>query len=493
MINGYKTFVQGEYVGEPIGHGKYIILKENSKPEVVEVTQSKKGTPYFIRLGTNTHEIEPILTRCIWRVPKDEDIEEFCNGKFKDITWSDCVIALLNSYRTLIDFRNDEDVYALVLFTLQTYMKDFLEAVFFYSLDSTTNTGKTMIAENIAYHSYRTLVRKDVSISAIFRSVEKYGVNILIDEIDALHREKKSECESMFRGGYRRGTPVSRVEKVEGKFISKDYDLFGCHGFTYRGTVADDLKNRSISNQMMKSVDHRRPLLNFFKGYQSYQPQTLLFFSRLKNYHQSLKRFSKFGSQVTEVTAKSNYTQELLPNEIEALIQKRYDTYIEHFTPEAKDYMKTLFGRNMELFFVMYNISRVSDVALMEHIEKIFNKKKDEDNLGDDTYLEIYKDFLTKKFNELKEGIGIYAKFKIKKGKHEGFFKYPQTQLDKEFMTELKASSYPMISMNRKKQILRDLGFVSLDNMGVNHKIDGTTTKCVVFTKKIQKELGVWR
>jgi len=32
-----------------------------------------------------------------------------------------------------------------------------------------------------------------------------------------------------------------------------------------------------------------------------------------------------------------------------------------------------------------------------------------------------------------------------------------------------------------------------LDNMGVNHKIDGTTTKCVVFTKKIQKELGVWR
>lgn len=468
----------GKFGYESLGYGHYLV--GNGKHwEIKSVTQDKNKKESLDIDGTD-HDIIGYNSKLPYRVPKIKDIELFCEGKYKVRHMKLIFDDIVSDLKFYLHLKNEEDYYLIALFIIQTYCVDFQDTAFYLNPEGSLNSAKTIVLERIKDFGNKCVLVKDISGAGLTRTVNKFRLNILVDELDQISREKKSEIESMLRAGYRRGNPAIKLKPKT--FEPEVFETFGAHAYTNRGSVEDALDSRSLSIQMIRSQDDTLPLVNAEGSSLSYPLQTELFFWKVTKYLTAVNRKKIKVTQVTQVPDRKMDVNERR--------RKFVDDKTEHYSDEEKDYRKTLFGRNQELYAVMKQISGITEHDIQPYVEKIFERKKEESDNDDSLYSDALRIFLLELHGRLQTSY-VENKYKITKGKFNGCYKYPAPQFRLEFQQDLRTKGIHSIGSSKVTAHLRDLGFVRGDNLDVNQKIDDLATKCIVFSKEVKKKLGL--
>lgn len=430
-------------------------------------------------------------------VPEEKELKQFISGKqfrIEEDQWGDLFQEVVNSLRVGLDLRNEENYYMLALWIIQTYFTDFLDNTLSVAIKGQSGSAKTIILEYLQSLGYRTKIA-DTTIAAMYLLVNDYGFNLLFDEIDETNENKKGELMSIIRSSYRRGQSKIRASKINGNYSGVEaFNIFSTTGMSYRRKVPDDIQNRSITIESIKSHDNRLPLVASKLNYINYILRCKLFFAYVIKYWSSLQRFSSLITLITQITYQNVQGKKNLSDlGINKERQKIYDFSTESYPPKVKEYMETLQGRNIELFNLCYRLSKVTDLDLFDVLQSVFDNKKEQDIIHQDEYLDVMRRFLRKLITEIKAGIDYESKeYHIQRGDKKGFIKFPVTKIRQEFNQHLSNSSLQKISDSRYKKLLTDLGFYQdkkTGNLYVNQLINGKTTRCAIFDKKILKEI----
>lgn len=483
MIDGYNTYLTPNgYTLEPIGHGKYLVAKDNHF-QIIAVERSDKK--YVITVGKETYEIKPELKELLTKVPTEKQLLEAIESK-PNLDIKELFLELVEHLKINLDLENEHDYFLVALFILQSYKKEFLNAYFFLSADADKGSAKTVLLENISNLAYRSELVGGTTIASLRDLISTYKGNILVDEIDQISKDLKSEVMGILRKGQRRGNKIyKQVKNADGDFRPKAFDVSGSHAFVYRGVVEDALRDRSLSIQPKRSMDNTLPIINFHKVVVSSSLVVKLFLWRTTNYYLSVKRKSALVVEVVVVVA---------GGEVEERRKKLFDQFTKSFSPETLEYMSTLYGRNMELFYVIHSIAKLTGLPLQEYLEKIFDKKKDEDSFAEDYYYEYMSNALRELYLELRayDEAVIPNKFRLKRGEFTDCLTFPNGEFNVRFTNLLKSQGISNIGSNKRLSLMRQLGFVKGVNWGKNQKIGKPyAVPCLIFTKAVKRKLQI--
>jgi len=266
-------------------------------------------------------------------------------------------------------------------------------------------------------------------------------------------------------------------------------DLFSATGMSYREFVPDDIQNRSVTLKSIKSRDNTLPLISSNLSYISYMVRTQLFFAYVTRYSSSVKGFSAKVTQVTQVTSKKSSIRKKSDLGIKEERDRIYSELTQGMNQEALDYMNTLSGRNIELFKLLYDISRVTELDLLEDLKTIFETKIIDDEINQDEYLALLRDYIRETIDDFKTKVN--AQYKIQKGDYKDCYKYPVMDFKSGFVSYLRNKNVPIIGEGRRRKLYTDLGFTDQKNFNVSQKINDKSTRCVIFDKNILKECNI--
>jgi len=191
-----------------------------------------------------------------------EIVEHWYNNKLT-VTFPQLYSLMTRGVHCFYDFRNKRDCDIVVMYCLQTWFSDVLNSYFYLEVKSQTGGGKTTLLEIITLLSRMGLLANDVSFSVIPRTIEYYGCALSIDEIDKLPLTSKEEIFKILRTGQRRGQKYIRSKPRT--LEPEAFDCYGPKAFSYRGDIADDLKNRSFSINTAISKNLDKPAINKYK------------------------------------------------------------------------------------------------------------------------------------------------------------------------------------------------------------------------------------
>jgi len=495
VIDGYNTHLTPEgYTLEPIGKGKYLVAKDGHL-EIIEITNKlnpKNQIPikneYEIVLGKSpnqvSYDINPARDELLTNAPTEAKLLEEI-AKNPKLILGDLFLELIHALKITLDLEHEQDYFLVALFILQSYKKEFLNAYFYLSADADKGSAKTILLENISNLAYRSELVGGISTASLRDLVSRYKSNILLDEIDQISKELKSDVMSILRKGQRSGNKIVKQVYRDGDWRPQQFDASGSHAFVYRSKVEDALQDRSLSIQPKISFDNTLPVINFHKELISSSLVVKLFLWRTTSYALSVKRKSSLVVEVVDVVEGMNYPE---------IRRNLFKQFTARFTPETLEYMNTLYGRNMELYYVISTLARLTGLQLNEHLEKIFDKKKDESNFSEDIYEEYIANVLRELYLELKnyELGSMPNKYKLKRGDFIDCYAFPTSEFNLRLTTKLRSDGVSVIGTDKRLSLLRGFGFVKGKTWGRNQKIGRPyASPCLIFSREIKKKLQI--
>lgn len=164
------------------------------------------------------------------------------------------VEAYLSKYVTFAD-----PIYRLplALWAIGTFCYPEFDAFPYLVITSATKrSGKTMLAEQLAFCCSNSRQFAAMTGPTLFRSIQDESPTIFFDEAEALNSEAASTMRSVLNVGYRKGQTIPRAS---GKGIT-EYPTYCPKVFVLIGDVYDTLRDRSIIVTMRRAEAPQRRL-----------------------------------------------------------------------------------------------------------------------------------------------------------------------------------------------------------------------------------------
>jgi len=167
-------------------------------------------------------------------------------------------VATIEAYlRKYIAFAEPSYVLPLALWTVGTFcFQEFDAFPYLVVTSSTKRSGKSMLAEQLAFCCSNSRQFAAMTASTLFRSISDEQPTIFFDEAEALSSESASTMRAVLNVGYRKGQVIPRVS---GKGIS-EFPTYCPKVFVLIGDVYDTLRDRSIIITMRRAEAPQRRL-----------------------------------------------------------------------------------------------------------------------------------------------------------------------------------------------------------------------------------------
>jgi hypothetical protein len=155
---------------------------------------------------------------------------------------------------------SEDGLRVLALWVFHTWAFEAAETTPYISVRSPEReSGKTRVIEVVSLITRRSEQIADVSISALFRSIEKFGSTCLFDEVDGIFRgrdEDSKDLKRLLNSGYRTGVTVLRT--VGDQHEPKRFSTFSPKLLAGLGGLPDTLESRCVPITMHRRLPHER-------------------------------------------------------------------------------------------------------------------------------------------------------------------------------------------------------------------------------------------
>lgn len=172
-------------------------------------------------------------------------------------------VAAVESYiRCYVSFAEPAYVFPLALWTIGTYCFQEFDAYPYLVITSATKrSGKSMLAEQLAFCCSNPRQFAAMTASTLFRSIAEESPTIFFDEAETLASDAASTMRAVLNVGYRKGQTIPRVG---GRGIT-EFPTYCPKVFVLIGDVYDTLRDRSIVITMRRAEAPRRRLYKVAK------------------------------------------------------------------------------------------------------------------------------------------------------------------------------------------------------------------------------------
>ena len=433
----------------------------------------------------------------IFFVPNEKSLEFWLNNYIvnekKEINEKFVFNALIDFFKEFFVLPIEDQYKILALASMQSYLTEIIDVVFYLSIGGETGSGKTALLEALAETCRHGLLSADISASGIARCVEKFKLSLMIDEID---KKEGEDIEGICRQGYRKGQVYIRMKPKT--YEPQFFKPFGFKAFSYRSGVSDDLQNRSFEISLKKTKNVEIPVKNLFRKQYIIKNinfplniSELLFFWYLDNikYIYSISPFFNIEeidnvSDVNSVnkvyTVNVNKDQYIYNNKEEEggeniYIQKPVYLHYNVYTI----YKSHLSGRNVELAYISLMLLDLFSVNEKESIVKLLEEKQEfEEGNKETSWMGLLKDVLRENYNFAKEKEGV--KYVIYR------------DLINRYIMRMREIYHIVPSDRQIKKMLKEIGFIN----GINKKLirigeDNYPRLCLIYDKTIKDSLNV--
>ena len=120
--------------------------------------------------------------------------------------------------------------------------------------------GKTLMLTLLGEVVFRPLMAAIASPSSLFRSIEKWGPTLLLDEGDTFFKDK-SELAGMVNAGYAKGGFVLRTETIGDQYEPRTFPVYSAKaiaGITLERHLQDATLSRGIVFNMRRKLAHEK-------------------------------------------------------------------------------------------------------------------------------------------------------------------------------------------------------------------------------------------
>jgi hypothetical protein len=199
-----------------------------------------------VRLKVNTKSLQ-VLERLVKGLPQ----------------WIEIFENLFTILTSFICFQSEEEPIVITNWIVFTYLAPYFSyAPYLHIYSATPRCGKSKTLEVIEHLVHKPLNTANISDSALFRSLdEEGGTTLILDEIDKLDKQARSEQIAIMNSGYSKyGANVVRTEGSNGNFKVKTYNPFGPKVFSGIGqeNLGNTLRDRSFPIELKRMLPHER-------------------------------------------------------------------------------------------------------------------------------------------------------------------------------------------------------------------------------------------
>jgi len=179
-------------------------------------------------------------------------------------------------------------------YVMLTYLAPAFYSLPYLRVIGEPSSGKSTLTGALGSLSYRGFeVSGAVTVPVIFRTIDMFGVTLTIDESDFANESDASDLIKILNSGYNKNRPVTRLERVDGKYVPVTYKVFGPKILNGRDRFNNlALESRCITYRMHES--NARPIS--YQLPEEYSQQAAVLRDKLLKY-----RFDYFKS-VTTIT-----------------------------------------------------------------------------------------------------------------------------------------------------------------------------------------------
>lgn len=410
---------------------------------------------------------EPLKSIPLYWTPTKEELRKLLIDTNRADNTKELFQEIVNYLETLFEFHNPHDSKIVALFILFSYVLPYFDSSFNLGIDATKGSGKTTLLEIMGLLMRHGFLA-DVSTASVPRLKVKEDLNIIIDELDAL--KNAEDIQGLIRKGQRRGNKYIRLNK--NTFEPEVFDSFGVYAYSFRSVVEDAFKDRSLIIRTAKAKDSRLSVINLYKI-----PLLKPLFNKIFMWYvKNIFTFSCKSGEVVEVVG--TFTRDY-----EHSRETIYDCLTKDFSPKEQEIIKSLFGRNSEIGYLVIQTAKFLNLDISEIIETTLKEKQEEDDTPDSIYFELIKVIF-------EQNIKNSSCWLLTKGEFAGCKFYDKTTCYIELVGKLKEKGLRGIGTPKFNSLLKDCGFIKNYNIK-NQKVEGISKPCLIFDKSVLKKLSL--
>lgn len=319
-----------------------------------------------------------------------EETEEELNGLGEEINEEDarqklgiCYEGIIRILKKYLDL--PEDYYPIIsLWIIGTYLHDNFETFPLLFINATKGSGKSRLLKLIQSLSWNGKIVLDLREAVLFRTA-KNGT-ICIDEFEGVGKKENGTLRTLINASYKKGTAVERMKKVtkqgQEEQVVERFDLYTPVVMANIWGMDDVVADRCINVILEKSSDpsrvkliedfDRNPFIKSIRAQLNELQCSLCSVVTKKNIVNAWNVYveDKYITTLTTFNTYNTETTQTTPNlDNLDLFNKIDNTGID--------------GRNLELFFPLFIVSRVISEELFDNIlnlsKKIVTSKKTEE------------------------------------------------------------------------------------------------------------------
>jgi hypothetical protein len=168
----------------------------------------------------------------------------------------EAIIALIRRFIVI----SDEGVIAAAFSVIHTHCFDAANhAPYLFIRSATKKCGKSTFLDLLAFLVAEPLLTANISVAALFRTIDARHPTVLFDEMDGLAfgaRETNEEMRRILNAGFQRGRPVVRCEGDS--FAPREFDVFSPKAIAGIRRLPDTIFDRALTIELKMRTKSER-------------------------------------------------------------------------------------------------------------------------------------------------------------------------------------------------------------------------------------------
>lgn len=241
--------------GKPAARWMTCLRRRSGDREVVPLPSSidlPDGSKLWLSPDPGTPPTALLRT---WRRPARQQWLDGCNACDAATVFK----ALCERIGHYIDFPDADApgaVATVALWTLLSYVYPAFNAVPYLYLGGPLGSGKSRVLEVLSQVVYRPLASSNMTAPALFRTLDKRGGALLMDEVERLREgtPEAAELRSILLAGYKGNARATRLEAVGESFQTVEFCVYGPKALACIAGLPPALLSRCIPLMMFRSA-----------------------------------------------------------------------------------------------------------------------------------------------------------------------------------------------------------------------------------------------